>query len=373
MTHNKIKIPTLKTPLYFKIFANRDKFNVDLFWSIICFGISGVIGILINIIIIKYYGTESLGVFNLVYAIYLLLSQVATLGIHMSVQRYVPQFFDDKKVRDIVVTSAIVTTLIISSTITLICYFFRQIPGELFNNKDISTGFLLVLPGLIFFSLNKVELSFLNGYRLIRSFAVFQALRYFLMLLILFALIFFGFNRNTIPLTLTGTEIILFISISIYSAKYWKLSVASGFINWSRTHIVFGSRVSIGNMLFDLNTRVDVLVLGFFTDEKIVGIYSFAASMADGFNQLTVVLRNNINPILTKCYFKKGINVLERLIKKIKNNFYKIIFVLGFAAVFIFPLVIKILGLDEELSGSWLVFSTKRPRSCWRVRRDGST
>ena len=55
---------------------------------------------------------------------------------------------------------------------------------------------------------------------------------------------------------------------------------------WLKRHIQFGARSVLGGVAVELNTRVDVLVLGLFTSEAQVGIYSFAAFFVEGFLQL---------------------------------------------------------------------------------------
>jgi O-antigen/teichoic acid export membrane protein len=335
---------------------NLSKFNLDLVWNVVSFSLIGVIGITINILILKYYGSTELGVFNEIFAIYILLSQVATSGIHLSVQKFVPQHSDEKKKIYNIMTSAFITTLIMTCTITAICYLFRDVPGRILKSEDVSVGFLISLPGLIFFSINKVELAFLNGLRLMKSFAFFQALRYCLMLVILIVLIKLSSPGNEISFILTVSEIILFLVLNIYLIRFWKFSLSKETFHWSKTHFKFGSKAMIGNIVLDVNTKVDILVLGFFTDEGTVGVYSFASSLSDGFNQLSFVLRNNINPILTKCYFKNGKEVLERVMKGIKKSFYKIVILLGIMAIVVYPLLVSVLGIKGELAGSWIIF-----------------
>jgi hypothetical protein len=70
----------------------QSKFNTDLLWNMASFGLVAIIGIVLNIIIFKVYHTDVLGVFNQVFAIYLLLSQLAVGGVHLGVQRFVPAY-----------------------------------------------------------------------------------------------------------------------------------------------------------------------------------------------------------------------------------------------------------------------------------------
>ena len=46
----------------------NSKFNIDLLWNVAGFGISGIIGILINVLLYRFYDSSVLGVFNQIYA-----------------------------------------------------------------------------------------------------------------------------------------------------------------------------------------------------------------------------------------------------------------------------------------------------------------
>ena len=43
-------------------------------------------------------------------------------------------------------------------------------------------------------------------------------------------------------------------------------------------------------------------MLGYFMSDTIVGIYSFASTFAEGFAQLSTVIRQNVDPIVGKCF-----------------------------------------------------------------------
>ena len=58
----------------------KDKFSRDVIWNIASLGVAGVFGVAINIVIGLVYGSAALGVFNQVFALYLLLSQFVLFG-----------------------------------------------------------------------------------------------------------------------------------------------------------------------------------------------------------------------------------------------------------------------------------------------------
>ena len=62
-------------------------------------------------------------------------------------------------------------------------------------------------------------------------------------------------------------------------------------------HLVFGFRGLGAGMFAEFNSRVDVLVIGFFLEDRAVGIYSFAAMLVDGIYHVLAMIRINFNPI----------------------------------------------------------------------------
>mgnify|MGYP006199481051 CR=1 FL=1 len=56
-------------------------------------------GLILNVLIVKVRGYDKLGLFNQVYAWYMLLSQIAVFGIHLSIQNIIPitEKIEDKK------------------------------------------------------------------------------------------------------------------------------------------------------------------------------------------------------------------------------------------------------------------------------------
>ena len=122
----------------------------------------------------------------------------------------------------------------------------------------------------------------------------------------------------------------------------------------------FGSKAVIGNALADINTRVDVLILGIFTTDKIVGIYSFAAMLWDGFNQLAIVVRTNVNPIITRYRFYKKPHEFKEVINKGKKLAYKFLIPIGIVAILFYPLILfgfRFKAEFAELFHGWAVFA----------------
>ena len=156
----------------------NSKFNIDILWNLLSFGGILVMGVLMNTIIIHYHNTETLGVFNQIYAGYILLSQLAVGGVHLSIQKYIPEFIEKKKQINIILTTSLLLSTLTSVVVMGIAFLLKELPGQILNSEGVKEGFWYIIPGLLFFSYNKVLISFHNGARRMKLYAFFQLLRF---------------------------------------------------------------------------------------------------------------------------------------------------------------------------------------------------
>jgi O-antigen/teichoic acid export membrane protein len=336
----------------------QSKFNTDLLWNMASFGLVAIIGIVLNIIIFKVYHTDVLGVFNQVFAIYLLLSQLAVGGVHLGVQRFVPAYIKSEMQTKHIVIAALIVSTVISLLVISIGYLLKDLPARILKSEPVGAGYLSVLPGLLFFSWNKVLLSYHNGCRRMKAFAVFNFLRYAAILAGLIIFIFLHLQVDLLPIILSGAECLLFLSVITYSFPFLKGPIHLKRLKvWIRTQYYFGNKALLGNFLLDVNTKVDVFILGIFLSDSSVGIYSFASTFAEGFMQLPVLLRNNINPILAKLSVKGNVELTQKVVQNSKAKFLKLIGAVGIIAILLFPLVFVVFALENHRFDIWLIFS----------------
>jgi O-antigen/teichoic acid export membrane protein len=113
-----------------------------------------------------------------------------------------------------------------------------------------------------------------------------------------------------LPVAEGGVFILLFISLLPEIIHGFSSSLNC----WVRKHVEFGLRACGGHILLDMNTRVDVLFLGFFFTDQLVGIYSMAAIFAEACYQLPLVLRTVYNPEVVRLLTQKRIDELKILV-----------------------------------------------------------
>ena len=332
------------------------KLSSDLIWNMASYAIVGAVGLLLNIVIARYYGASHLGVFNQVYAIYILLSQLAVSGVHLSILKVTAQFSKEKIIIRDSFSAALILTIITAGSVAGLAYACKNFFAYALSSPDVTEGLVLALPGLFLFSLNKSFLALLNGLRYMKTYAVFQGLRFLLMIICLLILIALHVDGSYAPIIFSLTEAMLLILQLPFALRWIRPNLSSTGLKWMKIHWSFGLKAMVGNLLLDANSRADVLLLGLFASDNIVGVYSFAAMLAEGFAQLPVVLRTNINPILTQTYYDNGASALQSTVQRVKKMSYRFFTPVGLMAILGYPLL-NLLGFDPEFNQSWPIFA----------------
>ncbi len=335
----------------------KGKFTTDLIWNAGAFALSAFFGVLVNLLIIRFHDAAALGVFNLVYAVYILLSQLAVGGVHLSVQAFVPRELAAGRRADAQVSASLVLATATSFAVMGIAWLGRDLPGRWFDSRGVMEAFPLVVPGLLFFSWNKVLLSFHNGARRMRLFALFQLLRFVLLFTGVLWLCLAGAPAHRLPITLFWTEAILATLLIPISLRFWRPWPGAGMRLALRENFRFGNRALAGNLLLDVNTRVDVFMLGVFASDALVGLYSFAATVAEGVLQLPVLFRNNINPVLTRAWHKGGAPLLAKVMRRNRRAFFRLMAPLVLLTIPLFPVALWVLGMKEEPMTVWALYA----------------
>lgn len=334
----------------------KQRFNREVLWNVGSLGVLGASGVAINYVIGRYRGESALGVFNQVYAIYIVLSQFAIVGVHSSVLMHVSYNQGDTEKCSHITSAAMLLGLMMSAVVCLAIYWARVWLDRLYS-PDVVAGLVYVIPALLFFSLNKILMSVLNGLRNMRAYAVFNAMRFVFILATIIAVIALGLRAECLPVGFTVAEVLLFVGLMIYvNAALFALRMPQSLRAWLAEHLWYGARGALSGIISDLNTRVDVLMLGYFTTDKAVGIYTMAATLAEGFLQLPVILQRNLNPIIGKCFAERAPGRIEEAARRVRRIIHPAMAAVGLAAALAYPLLIRALLPGQEFGASWPVF-----------------
>ena len=148
--------------------------------------ILSVSGFLINFLIVLFYDAAALGVFSRAQAWYGVLSQITVWGVHMSVMRLIREYKDNRGEQEQIISSALIGIFLFSAVCVGIIELL--LPLIVTDNRNLLTSMQVLMPGLVFFSLNKILLNYLNGLSELKPYAFFQSLRYILIVLAVYGM-----------------------------------------------------------------------------------------------------------------------------------------------------------------------------------------
>jgi O-antigen/teichoic acid export membrane protein len=278
--------------------ALQHKINRDIMWTLGSFFVLAASGIFMNIIIVIFRDASSLGIFNLSYAVYLIGSQIAVLGIHNSVMRYAAYHSGNTVERGTMLASASAITLLFGLIFGGLVYLSQPWLVKLFGSEEAAEAIAYTGFGLMLFPLNKVLISYINGLRHMRALSLLQTTRYLTVLTGITIISISSLSFTYATWSFFIAEALTTVSVLVYMGKAGLLKHLAITRKWIKEHLAFGFKGALGSILLDMNTRVDVLLLGVFMSESDVGVYSFAAMVIDGLQHILSMLRVNFNPIL---------------------------------------------------------------------------
>jgi len=335
--------------------ATRD-FSRDVVWNIASLGIAGVCGVAVNYLVGVVYGTAPLGVFNQVYAIYIVVAQLAVLGVHSSVLYHVAASADLDE-RRAIITSGLLVTLG-QALLMGLAFVAAAVPfARLLGSPGVATGMYWAAPGLVCFALDKVVLAALNGVQRMRAYAIFQAGRVVLMAAALGGCVLLQVDDTALPVILTvgeGTT----LALALFTLRdHLRLPARDQRRRWRGAHLAYGTRGFLAGLFGELNTRVDVIILGVFASDTLVGAYSFAALVAEGMYQILIALRTNYAPIMVRLLAARDDRELARVVGKARDRTYLGAIALGAVSVLGYALILPLLTHKPELQHSWVYFA----------------
>jgi len=344
------------TDIIKKIFP-KNQFQKGVWWNFFSFIVLGIGGVLLNFLILFFWGPDVLGSFNQVYAVFILSSQFAVFGLYSPVLKFISQHSDNQKNCNEIISSALFLAFIITTAVSLIFYYLAPLIGRLMDSENVARGLLYAAPGLWLFSINKILLSFLNGKRQMKPFAIFYIMRYCLLPLSLAGLAIFHLPGYAVPVIFSVTEFIVCIPLLAYSSKFFSFTSPRACWSWFQVHLPFGAKSILSGGVTEINSRIDILMLGAFFSDKIVGIYSFAAMLAEGLDQIPVIFRVNYNPVLAKNIAEQKFSEIKVMVKGFLKKWMMAAVLVGILAISAYPLAVKIMSKSPELMAGWVVFA----------------
>jgi O-antigen/teichoic acid export membrane protein len=330
----------------------------DAFWNIVSLIPLGLGGIAMNLIILRVRGADALGMFNQAYAIYIVLSQIGVGGLQYSTLKHVSYHQQDREACARITLASMVLVLGLSSLMAAGMAAASGWAANVLQSPGLAVGLLWMAPGLVFFGLNKVLLMAVNGLNRMVAFAFLRAVRFILLPVCITAIALSLWPSDWLPMAFTVTEVILFAASIVYVQRsLFSLNPSRMNGSWYRAHISFGARGFMSGVLMELITRVDVLLLGYFSTDLIVGIYTFAANIVEGFGQIPLVMGSIMNPAMGGHFARGEPQPIADLAKSVRRGMLPMMAVLGILTLAVYPWAYPLATGDPHVGASWIVLA----------------
>lgn len=297
----------------------ENNLKTGIAWNLVSYVFLGVFTILSYWLITWQYGKAELGAYNIVLSVFMICGHIGVFGLQSAAVYFIPQMSGDTKKLGSLLVSFAVIALVVSVLLGTVIYFAGGFIGtQVFGSGLIAEGLRRIALAVVLFSLNKMLGGFINGMGNMRGFAVLQGSRYFFIVSFIAVGVLAGAGFETIFYAFTVSELgVMIIGIVLLAGKIVPAGVKKTYI---RQGVAFGSRAMCGNVISDINTRVDVMMLGMLCADTVVGVYSFVTIIAEGLLSILFVFRNNYNPRFSEMLYQGKYAELQEIFEVSKRH-----------------------------------------------------
>lgn len=297
----------------------------DVQWSFISLATSSLSHLLLRIVLGRELGPSGLGVYTLVFTIYIFGMQFAAFGIGAALTKYVAEFSDNLAKTKEYISTGVIGSFVTGSVIGIILYLLSDIISlSIFNIPEMAYLLKIIALCFPFIAINKAVLGALNGFRSMKAFAFIDiTLNATILLVSVFLVLFLDMNvfgavlGFVIPTIILGLIVIFFIrSYLIFPNRIFLQN------NVFRDILHFGLYVVLGSSIGYLYTHIDSLMIGYYLNEEDVGIYAVAAIFIQGITLIPSAIQRVTSPTITKNHAKKEYGSIVKLLKSVTSKVF---------------------------------------------------
>ncbi len=283
-----------------------------LSWNFVAFAFAAAAVLAANVLIARDFGPGGLGVFGQTLTWFALMAQVAALGVHYAVLHLTANSASVAEARRAVNGGATVVALI-ASFAAIVSYFLAPVVGSIVSSAPLVDSIRFASGALLFHALAKVVAAGLNGTRRMAAFSSVSAARATGMLA---AVLYLGASQAStghLGLVFLASEVGAFLAAVIAWGRIWPRFDLQQAVYFAK----FGARAAVAAVTVEVNSRVDIAVLGVATSDEVVGVYTLAATAFEGIFQIFVILRNQVNPSVAAAVVNGEPREVDALVRRL--------------------------------------------------------
>ena len=306
------------------------------------------------IMIPRYYGVDTFGIFNLIFAIVMVGTVISRLGLDIYIIRIIPTLVNDKKQVSLFIKSVLKILFISSFLVTIIILLMSNIlDSYLFKSID-ATLYLNILAFMILpYTLFNVLVEVFRGLDDIRIYSFFRNLSQNGSIALLLAIsIFFSLNIDPVYILFT-TIMIITTAVIIILYSFLKKHNINVLIKGKYNNKILKNSYPMfltASIIFVM-AYVDNFMISYYIDEYQVGIYSACISLSMMISFIPMAIGGYISPKISLAYANKDKN-------KVKNIFKDSFKLIVITTIPIFLIIIYFANFFLGLFGSEFTVAT---------------
>lgn len=326
------------------------KMMEDVQWSFISLATASLSHLLLRIVLGKELGPSGLGLYTLVFTIYIFGMHFAAFGIGVALTKYLAEYDGDLPRVKGFISSGLFGSMISGSMMGVLMYLLSGIIAIQFFHSPVMVD-LLKITALCFpfIAMQKAVIGALNGLRKMKWYAVVniaQSVSVMAVSIVLVLLLDLGVRGAVIgfvaPTILVGILSLIIIR-EYFSAKSAEMNAVL------KEVFRFGFYIVIANSIGMINVQIDSLMVGHFMSETDVGYYAVAIIFVEGLRLIPDSVQRITTPAISNYYGKQKYENIHGLMKNSMLKVLAITILISFTLIVLGQFLIEMLFKEEFL------------------------
>jgi len=330
------------------ITKTKKKFTFDVGWVFA----SSIIVLLLHFfqkpILARYLGPDGFGLFSMAIMIAGIIGLGVAFGFDSALTKYAAEYKEDKSKLNSLFSSAFITILIIGAIASLALFTFSEIFASIFNMPSLSLLLKIYALAFSFSLLHGVIISYFIGLREMRYYAFIRILQASLALAFIIAFLMIGLGVEGAMLG-TVFAIIGTAAVAMVIMKRFVHFTLLDYKKNTKKLASFGSRLVGANMINEIYSYADILMIGYFLTSTDVGYYAVAISLSRFFWLVPRAMSIVAYPAISEYWAKDNHQAINKLVDKSTKYSACILIFAGMSVVFFAKDIIAFIFTPEFL------------------------
>ncbi|MFQ5977923.1 MAG: flippase [Candidatus Heimdallarchaeota archaeon] len=321
----------------------------DVGWVFTSSIISMIFTFLVSVIIGRWLGPTSLGLYQLTMSIFFLIMVFAGIGVPAATTKFIAEYKITEEGNQIA-TASFLLSFTVGILVAVVVFLlskpiasFLDIPSLIPFLQIIALAFPLRLANLI-------QQAYLNGLRLMKWLAASLILESSLMFIFTFIMVWRGFGALGAVLGFIAALAVNCFFLA-FVVKFWHFFTLKSLRKACGQLLSFGVQIAATGVINEINYQTSTLALGYFTSEEEVGFYSVTVTLSRFFTNISNAIQRVTYPATSEFWKEQKYRELSLLLQRTVRYTASLFFFTGICVIiFAKEIVVGIYGKNFEPS-----------------------